>query len=62
MSKKENGTHHISTCGRNRRSTWAGPLGGSGGGARNTTKGMKMVVTIEGTGSKRTSVTSYEAP
>ena len=62
MSKKENGVHHISTCNRNRRSTWAGPVDGSTGGARNCTKGMKMVVTIEGSGSKRTSVTSYVAP
>ena len=52
----------ISTCQKSRRSTWAGPLGGNGGSARNCTKGMKMVVTISGTGSNRKSVTSYEAP
>ena len=44
----------ISTCQKSRQSTWAN------GKARNTTAGMKMVVTITGTGSKRTSVTSYE--
>jgi len=46
----------ISTCGRSRSSTWGN------GTPRNCTKGMKMVVTVSGTGSARKSVTSYEAP
>ena len=46
----------ISTCGKNRSSTWGN------GSTRNTTKGMRMVVTVEGSGSKRKSVTSFERP
>ena len=46
----------ISVCGKNRNSTWGN------GATRRTSKGMRMVVTVSGKGSKRKSVTSYEAP
>lgn len=44
----------ISTCNKNRRSTWGN------GTPRNTDVGMKMVVTVSGSGSKRKSVTTFE--
>jgi len=45
----------ISVCKKSKNSTWAN------GAPRNTTKGMKMVVTVTGSGSDRKSVTTYEA-
>ena len=46
----------ISTCGKNRNSTWPG------GGSRNTTKGMRMVVTLTNVDGRRYSTTSFESP
>jgi hypothetical protein len=51
MSNVERKT--ISVCNKTRRSTWAN------GTPRHTDKGMKMVVEVSGTGSKRKSVTKF---
>ena len=47
----------ISTCNKNRNSSWPD------GSPKNTTRGMKMVVTItKGEDGRRKSTTTYEAP
>lgn len=55
MGENEN-RRTISTCGKNRSSTWGN------GAKRVTTKGMTEVISIVMQNGKRTSVTSYEAP